>query len=242
MKKRIFIATDCGDDIRNDVFKYDYTSSLDKYMNRDEYGFWHLCGLEIILEQKSPSRVFYKEEWSDVAAGSMLPTNQDEEITQIREQVNSNGLEVILIWEKNLEKSPVTVICLGGPIIPIPDFMSADSIYRYFIQQGYALVIPLRRGISGISVEWEQALEGHYGGYDIEKTYISNWDVPVLLVHHLNDTTTWVGQSVAAYNDALKLKKQVALLIVQGPHTYDIPNKKILFHELTLFFNNFQNK
>ena len=243
---------------------------------------------------------------------------------------------MFFIQGKNIEKSPVIVICLGGPIVPIPNFMAANSIYYHFIQQGYSLAIPLRRGLLGLDIEWARALDGHYGEYDIEdtieatdfvlihhaetidvenvflyggsyggyvaeliagkansnkrfkaivahcgvydistypwhcqgipeeimktygnttdksvyservkeispKTFIANWNVPILLVHHLNDTTTWVGQSVAAYNDALNLKKQVALLIVQGPHTYDIPNKKALFHNLTSFFKNIQN-
>jgi len=68
------------------------------------------------------------------------------------------------------------------------------------------------------------------------KTFVSNWNVPILFIHHLNDTTTWVGQSVAAYNDALKLRKDVTLLIVHGPHTYDIPQKKSLFLEIVTFF------
>lgn len=331
MKKRIFIESGCSDGVRNEVFKYDYTSSMDKYMRRDEYGFWHSCGVGISLEQETLCRVFYKKGWSDIGTEYALPAIQNKAIVQIREQVNDRGLEVVIIHEKP-ERAPAIVICLGGPIIPVPDFMAAGSIYSHFIQQGYALVVPLRRGVSEINMEWERALDGHYGEYDVEdtieatdfvlashadwidaenvflyggsyggyvaeliagkansnkrykaiiahcgvydmaaypwhnqgipeetmdtygkthdkslyahrvkgispKTYISNWDVPVLLVHHLNDTTTWVGQSVAAYNDALKLNKQVALLVVRGPHTYDIPNKEILFHELTTFFN-----
>lgn len=331
MRKKIFIKSDCGDGIRNEVFKYDYTDSLEKYMHRDENGFWYSCGLEVLLEQKSPCRIFYKKVCSEVESETMPFTNQNEEVFQIRERVNDNGLEVIIIQKKNIKTTPAIVVSLGGPIISIPDFMTADSIYSYFIQQGYSLIIPLRRGISGISIEWERALEGHYGKYDLEdiieatdfvlshyahtidienvflyggsyggymaeliagkansnkrfkaivahcgvydiatypwhcqgipeetmktygnttdksvypervkeispKTFIANWNVPILLVHHLNDTTTWVGQSVAAYNDALNLKKQVILLIVQGPHTYDIPQKESLFLKIVTFF------
>ena len=68
------------------------------------------------------------------------------------------------------------------------------------------------------------------------KTFVANWNVPILFIHHLNDTTTWVGQSVAAYNDALKLRKDVTLLIVHGPHTYDIPQKESLFLKIVTFF------
>lgn len=337
MRKRIFIESNCGKDIRNKVFKYDYTASLEKYMDRDENGFWHSCGLEIILEKKSPCSVFYKKAWLEIESEYISSENQDKKIVQIRERVNDNGLEVILVQKKSFKIMPAIVICLGGPIIPVPDFMATGSIYRHFIQQGFSLIIPLRRGVSGISMEWEQALDGHYGEYDIEdtidatdfvlsrhtgtidinnvflyggsyggyvaeliagkansikrykaiiahcgvydiatypwhsqgiptetmityggtsyvstyiqqvkrispKTFVSMWNVPILLVHHLNDTTTWVGQSVAAYNDALKRKKPTFLLIVQGPHTYDIPNKEALYQELTSFFKNIQNQ
>ena len=68
------------------------------------------------------------------------------------------------------------------------------------------------------------------------KTYVGELSVPLLLVHHLNDTSTWVGQSVEAYNDALRLKKDVSLLIVEGPHTYDIPQKETLFRKISAFF------
>lgn len=331
MRKRIFIESDCGDDIRNEVFKYDYTDSLDKYMRRDENGFWCSCGLEVLSEQKMPCRVFYKKAWSEVKPEALPATNQNEEVFQIKERVNNNGLEVIIVQKKNIKPNPAIVVSLGGPVIPIPDFMAADSIYGHFIQQGYSLIIPLRRGISGISMEWERALEGHYGEYDLEdiieatdfvlshhantidienvflyggsygayvaeliagkansnkrykaivahcgvydiagypwhcqgipeetmktygnttdksdyservkeispKTFVDNWNVPVLLVHHLNDTTTWVGQSVTAYNDALKSRKHVNLLIVHGPHTYDIPQKESLFLKIVTFF------
>lgn len=331
MRKRIYIESNCGDDIRNDVFKFDYTDSLDRCMVKDENGFWRSCGNEVILEQKSSCHVFYKKDWMELEFSHESLLNGNKEVIQFRECVNSSRLEVLVIMKKDQAICPAIVICLGGPIIPMPDFLDESTIYRHFIEQGFALIIPLRRGISGMCKEWEQALDGHYGEYDVDdtisatdfvmshhqdvidteniflyggsyggyvagliagkansnqrykaivihcgvydlatypwhsqgvaeetmetyggttdmsfytkkikaispKTYITEWNVPILLVHHLNDTTTWVGQSVAAYNDALKLKKQVSLLIVKGPHTYDIPQKKSLFLEISLFF------
>lgn len=331
MRKRVYIESDCSDDIRNDVFKYDYTDSLDQYMVKDDNGFWRSCGKEVILEQKLPCHVFYKKRWIEFQSGHELLPNRDEEVVQSRERINDSRLEVVIIRGKNTAICPAIVICLGGPIVPMPDFLDVSSIYYHFIKQGFALIIPLRRGISGMGKEWEQALDGHYGEYDVEdtiaatdfvilhhndvidtkniflyggsyggyvaglivgkvnsnkrykaivihcgvydlatypwhsqgiaeetmvtyggttdilsytkkvrvispKTYVFEWNVPVLLIHHLNDSTTWVGQSVAAYNDALKLKKQVSLLIVKGPHTYDIPQKESLFLEISLFF------
>lgn len=331
MRKRVYIESDCSDDIRNDVFKYDYTESLDQYMVKDENDFWHSCGKEVILEQNLPCHVFYKKSWIEFESGHELLPNRDEEVVQSRERINDSRLEVIVVRKKNTAICSAIVICLGGPIVPIPNFLDKSSIYYHFIKQGFALIIPLRRGISGMGKEWELALDGHYGEYDVDdtiaatdfvmlhhkdvidtknvflyggsyggyvtgliagkvnsskrykaivthcgvydlatypwhcqgipeetmktygnttdksvyservkdispKTFVANWNVPILFIHHLNDTTTWVGQSVAAYNDALRLKKQVSLLIVKGPHTYDIPQKESLFLEISLFF------
>lgn len=61
MRKRVYIESDCSDDIRNDVFKFDYTESLDQYMVKNENDFWHSCGKEVILEQNLPCHVFYKK-------------------------------------------------------------------------------------------------------------------------------------------------------------------------------------
>ena len=336
MRKRIYIESDCGDGIRNDVFKYDYTESLDRCMCKDTNGFWCSCGSEVLLEQKSSCRVFYKKVWSEIDSDIQPSGKFCEDLLQTRVRVNDTGLEVIVIQKRNTSKAPAIVIALGGPVIEVPDFLIADSIYGHFLEQGFSLIIPLRRGIRGISDEWEQALDGHYGEYDVEdiiaatdsildhdennidvnevflyggsyggylaeliagkanlnkrfkaiiahcgvydiatypwhsqgiaeetmatygnttdrsiypqqvkdispKSFVANWNVPILLVHHLNDTSTWVGQSVEAYNDGLKLGKQVSLLIVQGPHTYNITNKMALFHKLTSFFKNSQS-
>lgn len=331
MRKRVYIESDCSDDIRNDVFKFDYTESLDQYMVKDENDFWHSCGKEVILEQNLPCHVFYKKSWIEFESGHELLPNRDEEVVQSRERINDSRLEVIVVRKKNTAICSAIVICLGGPIAPIPNFLDKSSIYYHFIKQGFALIIPLRRGISGMDKEWELALDGHYGEYDVDdtiaatdfvmlhhkdvidtknvflyggsyggyvagliagkvnsskrykaivthcgvydlatypwhcqgipeetmktygnttdksvyservkdispKTFVANWNVPILFIHHLNDTTTWVGQSVAAYNDALKLRKDVTLLIVHGPHTYDIPQKESLFLKIVTFF------
>lgn len=313
------------------MFKYDYTDSLDQYMVKDENGFWRSCGKEVILEQKLPCRVFYKKSWMESESRHEFLPSMDKEVVQFRERINGSRLEVVVVKRKNAAICPAVVICLGGPMAPVPDFLDESSIYCHFIKQGFALIIPLRRGVSGMGKEWELALDGHYGEYDVEdtvaatdfvmshhqnmidtenvflyggsyggyvagliagkvnsskrykaivshcgvydlaaypwhsqgiaeetmltygrtadvlsykkkvraispKTYVFEWSVPMLLIHHLNDSSTWVGQSVAAYNDALKLKKQVSLLIVKGPHTYDIPQKESLFLEISLFF------
>lgn len=331
MRKRIYIKINCGDDIRNDVFKYDYTGALNRCMTVDADGFWLSCGREIVLERTVPCREFYKKAWVEVEPATVAADCRDDDAVMFREWVNAAGLEVVVVHCRDAGRCPAVVICLGGPATPVPDFLAAGTIYRYFLSRGFALIIPLRRGVQGMGPEWECALDGHYGEYDVAdtveaadyaltrhydlidaanvflyggsyggyvaeliagkanadrrfkavvahcgvydlttypwhcqgiaeetmttygrtidaaeyaqnvsgispKTYVGELSVPLLLVHHLNDTSTWVGQSVEAYNDALRLKKDVSLLIVEGPHTYDIPQKETLFRKISAFF------
>ena len=69
-----------------------------------------------------------------------------------------------VVWCGN--RCPVVVIPLGGPNIEIPEF-SESSIYSKMAKRGFMVVVPLRRGVIGISQEWEQALEGNYGRLDV---------------------------------------------------------------------------
>lgn len=331
LQKRIYVKTPDKGNIQNEVFLWDYTTCLNKSMRKDEYGFWHSQTTEIALKSQTENSIYYEKVWVDIPKEKLhnLPL-----FKIIRERVNSEGLEVIVASSDPDQMLPAIVICLGGPCVPIPCIDEKDSIYQYLMEHGYALIIPLRRGVSGITQEWETALEGHYGDYDVSdtisatkyvishfsnkidknriflyggsyggyvaeliagkanykkmykaiishcgvydlstypchnqgipeetmltyggttdqeryneniakispKTYVNNWDVPILLIHHLYDTSSWLGQSVMAYNDALKRGKQVKLLIVPGPHSYDICHRDELFSEIVSFFNNY---
>ena len=332
LRKRIYVKTSDKGNIQNEVLLWDYTTCLNKSMRKDEYGFWHSQTNEIVLKSQIKNSIFYEKVWVDSPKEKThnLPLSEI-----IRERVNSEGLEVIVASPDSNQLLPAVVICLGGPFVPIPSIDEKDSIYQYLMEHGYVLIIPLRRGVSGVTQEWEAALGGHYGDYDVfdtisatkyvkvhfskkidknriflyggsyggyvaeliagkandgkmykaiishcgvydlstypwhnqgipaetmltyggtndqeryteiiakisPKTYVNNWDVPILLIHHLYDTSSWFGQSVMAYNDALKRGKQVKLLIVPGPHSYDIEYRDILFFEIVSFFDNYR--
>lgn len=66
--------------------------------------------------------------------------------------------------------------------------------------------------------------------------YVSQWEVPILLIHTLNDTATWYGQSIKAYNDALKYGKNCRLILAPGTHSYEVPNAKKLLSKICEFF------
>lgn len=226
--------------------------------------------------------------------------------------------------------SPAIVICLGGPNIPIPQFTDSNSMYEKFRQEGFFVIIPLRRGIIGISLEWTNGINNNvgfidiidilqgvkfaikkyskaididnmgvygasYGGFsslliagkhnannmfkafvshcgmsDLEHypleccgipsdimnyyagdedffqrvkvispyNFINRWRTPVLLVHTMDDTSVWFGQSVRAYNEGVKYGKNVDLILAQGPHSYDIQNGVHLIDLIIEFFSN----
>lgn len=66
--------------------------------------------------------------------------------------------------------------------------------------------------------------------------YIENWSSPVLLVHTIDDTSVWFGQSVRSYNKGVLCGKDVNLILAPGPHSYDIPNGEHLCDEIIDFF------
>jgi hypothetical protein len=85
------------------------------------------------------------------------------------EQANEN-LYVVVIEPEHKQpqrKNPAIVVCFGGTNITIPDFYADESIYELFRRNGYFVIVPLRRGIIGISYEWEQAIVGRCGQEDI---------------------------------------------------------------------------
>jgi dipeptidyl aminopeptidase/acylaminoacyl peptidase len=67
-------------------------------------------------------------------------------------------------------------------------------------------------------------------------SYIENWNSSVLLVHTIDDTSVWFGQSVRSYNKGVSCGKDVRLILAPGPHSYDIPNAEHLFEEIIGFF------
>lgn len=226
--------------------------------------------------------------------------------------------------------SPAIVVCLGGPNIPVPDFAAPGSIYERFRQEGFFVVIPLRRGVIGISQEWANGINNNagtvdiydilkgveyaiteysteidvesvglygasYGGFsslliagkhnsvnkfkavvshcgmsDLESypyecygspsdimdfysgnndffqkakqlspyLFVDKWSVPVLLVHTIDDTSVWFGQSVRTYNKGVELGKNVELILAPGPHSYNIQNGQELVGLVVDFFLN----
>ncbi len=245
-----------------------------------------------------------------------------------------SGVYCIHIYPKTRDvKAPAIVICLGGPFLKIPDIQSLPYLYHRFSNEGYHVIIPLRRGVIGLSSEWEQELYGQYGIADVEDilsstrefviefeplidpmrlglygasyggysallingkynddllfksvvshcgvydlstypyhssgnardimmeyghtddieayaksvrdinpaSFVNGWNVPTLLVHTIDDTTTWFGQSVNAYNAALKNTCcNTSLILTHGGHSYNISKEDAIEHAIINHFN-----
>lgn len=244
-----------------------------------------------------------------------------------------DGLKSIILFpnDDSVTQRPAIVVCPGGPHSQVPQFGEMPIIADLLINNGFIVIYPLRRGISGMGKEWEEELIGNYGVSDVKDiltsitsiikcgkyniaenkiglyggsyggynalliagkynqsrlfkavcchcgvydlitypheclgsphsimmtyggtqneyaykkrvehinpaSYVLSWVVPTLLVHTINDTATWFGQSVKAYNDSLKFGKDCSLILAPGTHSYGIPNGKKLLSKICEFF------
>lgn len=248
--------------------------------------------------------------------------------------LRGSGIYCIHIYPKTRAvKAPAIVICLGGPFLEVPDIKSLPHLYHHFSNEGYHVIIPLRRGVIGLSSEWERELYGRYGIADVEDilsstrefvkefesiidynrlglygasyggysallingkhnkdllfksvvshcgvydlstypyhssgnardvmmeyghtddiedytknvrdinpaSFVNNWNVPTLLVHTIDDTTTWFGQSVNAYNAALNnICCDISLILTHGGHSYNISKEEAIEGAIISHFN-----
>ena len=296
-------------------------------------------------DSPSPSANFTAYEY-DYTDGTLIHREGVEQDTQtLSGLITSHGTSHVVkllksgIWcihvmpvDRN-EVSPAIVICPGGPYSPIPDIVDLPDLYKRMSENGYHVIIPLRRGIVGISKQWENALARNYGIADVDDilsaakeivgdtslnidsqriglygasyggysallisgkhnedsffksivshcgvydlveypihssgdvraimkeygntthydayaenvrfinpaNYICNWNMPVLLIHTIDDMSTWFGQSVKAYNEALnKNKHDVSLILAEGGHTYKIKDERKVYDEILQFYN-----
>ncbi len=77
----------------------------------------------------------------------------------------------VIVAEPFCDESSVkgaVTICLGGPYSEIPDLCTGDYISDFFRNNGYYVIIPLRRGTRGISYSWEHSIDGRYGTVELD--------------------------------------------------------------------------
>lgn len=83
--------------------------------------------------------------------------------------VKHGGLSTLVLLPNGPNRvCPAITVCLGGPYIEKPEYDKPESIYQLFLNNGFAVIIPLRRGVLGISPEWAKGLSGNYGHADVD--------------------------------------------------------------------------
>ena len=98
------------------------------------------------------------------------------------------------------------VVCLGGPEIDIPSFNDPDSIYAKFRAGGFYVIVPLRRGVKGISKEWEEGIMGNYGTTDVDDILKGTAFVLSKLQHRIDQNKIGIyGASYGGYTALLSV-------------------------------------
>lgn len=100
---------------------------------------------------------------------SIIRENPDPKIRYHRTD-SPEGMYVCVMEPYGCPQSPApaVVVCPGGPNIPIPRFEAEGSVYDIFRKKGFYVIVPLRRGVMGISKEWAAAINGKAGTADVE--------------------------------------------------------------------------
>jgi dipeptidyl aminopeptidase/acylaminoacyl peptidase len=73
------------------------------------------------------------------------------------------------------KKYPTILYCKGGPQGPLSQSYSFRWNYQLMAANGYIIVAPSRRGMSGFGVEWNEQISKDYGGQNMQD-YLSAID------------------------------------------------------------------
>jgi len=73
------------------------------------------------------------------------------------------------------KKYPALLYCQGGPQGALSQFYSFRWNFQLMAANGYIVIAPCRRGVSGFGQEWEEQISGDWGGQAI-KDYLSAFD------------------------------------------------------------------
>jgi dipeptidyl aminopeptidase/acylaminoacyl peptidase len=81
----------------------------------------------------------------------------------------SDGKEILtwVIYPPGFDpakKYPALLYCQGGPQSPVSQFFSYRWNFQLMAASGYIVIAPNRRGLPGFGKEWNDAIQGDYGG------------------------------------------------------------------------------
>jgi len=91
---------------------------------------------------------------------------------------DNKDMLVWVIYPPNFDatkKYPTLLYCQGGPQSAVSQFFSYRWNFQLMAAKGYIVVAPNRRGLPGFGSEWNDAIQGDYGGQCM-KDYLSAID------------------------------------------------------------------
>jgi dipeptidyl aminopeptidase/acylaminoacyl peptidase len=91
---------------------------------------------------------------------------------------DNKDMLVWVIYPPNFDASkkyPTLLYCQGGPQSAVSQFFSYRWNFQLMAAKGYIVVAPNRRGLPGFGSEWNDAIQGDYGGQCM-KDYLSAID------------------------------------------------------------------
>lgn len=148
-----------------------------------------------------------------------IKTGKDEEVSFINKDLlaklkmgkvekrmikTTDGLDMLtwVIYPPNFDpkkKYPTLLYCQGGPQGMVGQFWSYRWNFQIMAANGYIIVAPNRRGVTGFGMKWLEQISGDYGGQNI-RDYLSAIDAvkkePFVDADHLGA----VGASYGGYS------------------------------------------
>jgi len=97
------------------------------------------------------------------------------------------------------KKYPTILYCKGGPQGPLSQSYSFRWNYQLMAANGYIIVAPSRRGMSGFGIEWNEQISKDYGGQNM-KDYLAAIDDISKESYVDTDRLGCVGASYGGYS------------------------------------------
>ena len=97
------------------------------------------------------------------------------------------------------KRYPTLLYCKGGPQGPLSQAYSYRWNYQLMAAQGYIVVAPSRRGMSGFGIEWNEQISGDWGGQNMQD-YLSAIDALAKEPYVDQNRLGCVGASYGGYS------------------------------------------
>jgi dipeptidyl aminopeptidase/acylaminoacyl peptidase len=173
------------------IYRYDLSSSDITQITTglQDYGAISLAGDQIVTTRQTmsfPSELFTVDPLTGKAQ-QITFTNKDllDQLTMGRVEerwmktFDNQDMQVFIIYPPHFdpaEKYPALLYCKGGPQGPLSQNFHYRWNYQIMAANGYIVVAPARRGVSGFGQAWQEQISGDYHGKSMQD-YLTAIDV-----------------------------------------------------------------